>query len=141
MTEPRTLLAAAFALTLTTGSAYAESQRYSSGPTWQPYPASVAGRSGSNAPPVPGSSSAPLSALPRDWDRAGFSAPSKPAQSRVYGRDGYMTSGPGYAIMVSLIRSAVQAAREGRDQDALAKIEQVRTLLDRRTRERAAPSS
>lgn len=76
MTEPRALLAATFALTLTTGSVYADNQRYSSGPTWQPYPASVAGHSGSNAPPVPGSSSVPLSALLRDWDRAGFSAPS-----------------------------------------------------------------
>lgn len=52
-----------------------------------------------------------------------------------------MTSGPGYAIMVSLIHSAVQAAREKCDQDVLVKIEQVMTLLDRRTRERAASPS
>ena len=93
--------------------------------------AAMAHSPGANAPPVPGGSSAALAALLADWDRAGFSAPSKPAQFRVYGRKGYVTSGPGYNAIVSLIGSALRDSREGRDQEALAKIAKVRRLLDR----------
>jgi hypothetical protein len=70
-----------------------------------------------------------MAALLAEWDRAGFIAPSKPGQYRVYGRNGYVTSGPGYSAMVSLIRSAVNDTRNGRDRDAAAKIAKARSLL------------
>jgi hypothetical protein len=76
-----------------------------------------------------GSSAAALSALLADWESIGFSTPSKPAQFRVYGRNGHVTSGPTYNAMVTLIRLALKESREGRDQDALAKVAQVRKLL------------
>ena len=76
-----------------------------------------------------GSNVASLTALLAEWDRAGFVAPSKPGQYRVYGRPGYVTSGPGYNAMVSLIRSAVNDARRGHDQDAARTIASARSLL------------
>ncbi len=63
------------------------------------------------------------------WDRIGFSTPSKPAQYRVYGRDGYVTDGPGYNRMALLIRSAANDSLQGREQEALMKIARVRSLL------------
>ena len=125
------LLAVAVALAFTAGSAYAESSQRPSSFTGLLYPASVAGGSAASAPAASGSSAAPLSGLLRDWDRAGFSAPSKPAQFRVYGRDGFVTSGPGYNAMTALVRSAVKDSRGGRDQEALTKIAKVRSLLGR----------
>jgi hypothetical protein len=77
-----------------------------------------------------GSSAAALNALLADWSRIGFSTPSKPAQYRVYGRDGHVTNGPDYNAMVTLIRLALEDSREGRDQAALAKVAKVRNLLD-----------
>jgi len=130
MTKKSALLAATFAFALTAGSAYAQSSQYAFGSARSAsYQAAVANGSAPNALAIPGSSAAPLSALLRDWDRAGFSAPSKPAQARVYGRDSIITSGGEYHAMVSLIRSAIRASAEGRDQDAIGKIERVRTLL------------
>jgi hypothetical protein len=79
--------------------------------------------------PAAGASAAALQSLLEDWDRIGFQPPSKPAQYRVYGRDGYVTSGPGYNYMASLIRAAVADSRAGRDREALAKIATARTLL------------
>lgn len=131
MTKIRTLLAATFTLALTAGSAYAAGSEYAFGSARPSYPVPMADGSAASAPAISGSSGVPLSALLRDWDRTGFGAPSKPAQFRVVGRDGYVTSGPGYNAMVSLIRSAVRDSREGRDQDALVKIARVRTLLGR----------
>jgi hypothetical protein len=75
------------------------------------------------------SSVASLNALLSEWDHTGFNAPGKPGQSRVYGRDGYVTTGGGYNFMVTLIRSAVNDVREGRDQDAAPKIAKARILL------------
>ena len=78
MTKSRTLLAAAFAtLALGTGTAFAGSEQYPSGPALLTYSAEVAGGTGVVARSVPDGSTAQLSALLRDWDRAGFSAPSK----------------------------------------------------------------
>ena len=77
--------------------------------------------------PLPASTA--LSGLLRDWDRADFTAPSKPGQTFVSGRGGYVTSGPEYHAMVSLIRAAIRESREGHDQDALATIAKARTLL------------
>jgi hypothetical protein len=62
----------------------------------QPFP----DRAVQPASPAIGSSVASLTALFAEWDRAGFTAPSKPGQYRVYGRDRYVTSGPGYNTMV-----------------------------------------
>jgi hypothetical protein len=70
-----------------------------------------------------------LTALLAEWDRAGFVVPSKPSQYRVYGRNGYVTSGPGYNAMVSLIRSAVNDAERGHDPEAARKIASAQSLL------------
>jgi hypothetical protein len=95
-------------------------------------PANVAAASApgaSNAYEQVGSNAASLNALLAEWDQAGFNPPSKPSQYRVYGRNGYVTSGPGYNAMVTLIRSAVRDARQGRDQDAAAHIAEARSML------------
>src|SRR5258708_39740667 len=65
-----------------------------------------------------GNRTASLTALLAEWDRAGFAAPSKPGQYRVYGRNGYRTSGPGYNAMALLIRSAANDSRQGLNRDA-----------------------
>jgi hypothetical protein len=78
---------------------------------------------------MPGTSAAALHVLLQDWDRAGFLPPSKPAQYRVYGRNGYVTSGPGYNFMAAEIRAAVADSQAGRDRAALAEIATVRSLL------------
>jgi hypothetical protein len=74
-------------------------------------------------------SAAQLNALLAQWNRIGFNPPSKPGQFRVYGRDGHVTSGPLYNTMVSLIRSAANDSRLGREQEALTKIAKLRGLL------------
>ena len=76
-----------------------------------------------------GSSLASLTALFAEWGRAGFSAPSKPGQYRVYGRDGYVTNGPGYNTMVSLIRTTAYDVRNGEHHDAATEIAKARGLL------------
>lgn len=129
MTTKSALLTATFAFALTAGAAHAQSSQYAFGSARSAYPAAVAHGSAPNALAIPGSSAAPLSVLLRDWDRAGFSAPSKPAQARVYGRNGITASGGEYHTMVSLIRSAIKDSAEGRDQNAMGKIARVRTLL------------
>jgi hypothetical protein len=78
---------------------------------------------------LPGSSAVAQQELYADWDRIGFSAPSKPGQSRVYGRGGYVTNGPGYNTMATLMRIAATDSQAGRDQEALEKIAKVRNLL------------
>lgn len=123
------MTAAAIAVSVTWGTAQAGSIRHVPQPAEQSYSAFFTGSPRSLAPSGTGISSAPLQALLHDWDRAGFSAPSKPAQALVNGRGGFATSGPGYNAMVSLIRGAVEDNREGRDRDALAKITKVRHLL------------
>jgi hypothetical protein len=72
---------------------------------------------------------ASLSSLLAEWDQAGFATPSKPGQYRVYGRNGYVTSGPGYNAMVSLIRSAVNGTDKGRVREAEIEIAKARSLL------------
>jgi hypothetical protein len=93
----------------------------------------VSAPTGATVPNVPtgqvGTGVTSLSALLAEWDRAGFVPPSKPGQYRVYGRNGYVTSGPGYNTMVSLIRSAVNDVREGRAREAATKIASARGLL------------
>jgi hypothetical protein len=84
---------------------------------------------GSKADPAAGSTAASLNALLADWNRAGFNPPSKPSQFRVYGRNGYVTSGPEYNAMVGLIRTAVADEQHGRDQDAALHIAAARGLL------------
>jgi hypothetical protein len=76
-----------------------------------------------------GLGAASLNALLADWDRAGFTPPSKPSQYRVYGRNGYVTSGPGYNAMVLEIRTAVSEVRQGHDADAAVHIAAARGLL------------
>ena len=75
------------------------------------------------------STAASLNALLAEWNHAAFNPPGKPGQSRVFGRDGYVTTGGGYNVMVSLIRSAANDVREGRDADAAPKIARARSLI------------
>jgi hypothetical protein len=75
------------------------------------------------------SSRASLAVLLADWERAGFNPPSKPSQYRVYGRNGYVTSGPGYNAMAAEIRSAVIASQRGDDHETAEHIAQARILL------------
>jgi hypothetical protein len=70
-----------------------------------------------------------LNALLADWDRAGFNPPSKPSQYRVYGRNGYVTNGPGYYAMVASIRSSVSDTQRGDDREAAEHIAKARSLL------------
>jgi hypothetical protein len=79
--------------------------------------------------PESGGGAALLNALLAEWDEADFSPPSKPSQYRVYGRNGFVTSGPGYNALVSLIRSAIADSRAGRDRDAATKAAEARSLL------------
>jgi hypothetical protein len=88
----------------------------------QPFPDSA-------ARPVYAGAGSGATALFAERDRAGFNAPSKPGQYRVYGRDGYVTSGPGYNTMVSLIRTATNDVRNGKDHDAPTEIAKARSLL------------
>lgn len=124
-----TLLAATFALALGAGSASAENTQLALGSVRPAHPVSIASGPAANVPAVLGSSAAPLGALLQDWDRAGFAAPTKPAQARIYGRNGYVTSGGEYHAMVSLLQAAIRDSHEGRDEEALGKITQVRALF------------
>jgi hypothetical protein len=112
------MLAAVAALVMGTAvTAHAENQQSPNNPSQPAY-------SGARAEVT-----ASLTVLLAEWDRAAFSPPSRPSQYRVYGRNGYVTSGPGYNAMVSLIRSAVKDSREGRDREAAPKITSARNLL------------
>lgn len=71
----------------------------------------------------------PLNALADEWNTIGFSQPAKPAQAFVSGRYGYRTSGTEYGYMVSQIRAASRDCQAGRDEAALARVEQVQRLL------------
>jgi hypothetical protein len=103
----------------------------------EPFRYSAAQSAGSSASPEVAASKtypaagsvASLNALLTEWDQAGFNSPSKPGQYRVYGRNGSVISGPGYNAMVSLIRSAVRDAREGRSGEASTTISKARSLL------------
>jgi hypothetical protein len=87
-------------------------------------------------PPVPiiagastGGDAGSLDTLLAEWDRAAFNPPSKPSQYRVFGRNGYVTSGPGYNAMVASIRSAVADAAAGHDRAEMQEIARARSLL------------
>jgi hypothetical protein len=110
------------------GTAHAENQQSPNNPS-QPACSGAMADVTSKIPIEVGSSTSSLTALLAEWDRAAFSPPSRPSQYRVYGRNGYVTSGPGYNAMVSLIRSAVKDSREGRDREAAPKIASARHLL------------
>jgi hypothetical protein len=123
------MLAAVTALAVGTAvTAHAENERprYIAG-----QPAELAGTPEVDRPTyaAAGSNVASLTALLANWDQAGFDTPSKPSQYRVYGRKGYVTSGPGYNATASLIRSAVNAFKEGRIRDAETDIAQASSLL------------
>ena len=91
-------------------------------------PIAFAAEDGTPMPQPPRAQSS-LSALLAEWDRAAFVAPSKPSQYRVYGQNGYVTSGREYNAMLSLIRSAVNDSRQGRDREAMPNIASARHLL------------
>ena len=97
-----TLLAATFALALGAGSAYAENTQLALGSVQPAYPVSIANRPSADVPAASGSSVAPLSALLQDWDRAGFVAPTKPAQAGFLMPKG--PSQPAWAVSVPAAR-------------------------------------
>ena len=123
------ILAAAAVLAMGTAvTAHAESGQSSNGVVRTAYSGAVvevADETGSEA----GSGDVSLTGLFAEWNRAGFAAASKPGQAVVYGRNGYVTSGPGYNTMASLIRSAAIDTQDGRAQDAAVKITKARSLL------------
>jgi hypothetical protein len=80
--------------------------------------------------PAPETASTALSGLRQDWDRASFTAPTKPAQLIVNGHDGRTTSGSAYSKIVSLMRGAALDVQQGRDEFAMTKIAQAKHLLD-----------
>jgi hypothetical protein len=124
-----TMLMAAAALAVGAAStAHAENEQSPYSAVRPAYADSVTGGA-ENTYPEAGSSAASLSALRAEWNRASFNPPIKPTQYRVYGRNGYVTSGPGYNAMVSLMRFAVNDTREGRARDAQTKIAKARNLL------------
>ena len=124
-----TVLAAVAALVAgTAATAHAENARPGYGAT-QSANSDTSSVVASKAYPEIGSNAASLEALLAEWDQAGFNPPSKPAQYRVYGRNGYVTSGPGYNTIVSQIRSAVNDARQGRDRAEATDIARARSLL------------
>jgi hypothetical protein len=126
MIRKNTLIPAAFSFVAFTGSAHGEINQHTIAPARQLYPAA-----GASTQVFPGSSALPLGHVLRNWERAGFSPPSKPAQARVHGRSGAVISGGEYGGLISLIRSAIRDSAEGRDQDAVGKIARVRMLLAR----------
>ncbi len=76
-----------------------------------------------------GSDASSLNTLLAEWDRAAFNPPSKPSQYRVFGRNGYVTSGPDYNAMVALIRSAVTEAAAGHGRAEALDIARARSML------------
>jgi hypothetical protein len=76
-----------------------------------------------------GSCGAALDSLMSRWDSIGFAEPGKPAQMIVSGRNGYSTTGGSFNFMRQQIRVAARDCEQGRNADALARIEKVRTLL------------
>jgi hypothetical protein len=125
-----TVLAAVAALVAgTAATAHAENARSGYGVTQSANSDTSSEFVASKAYPELGSNAASLKALLAEWDQAGFGPPSKPAQYRVYGRNGYVTSGPGYNTIVSQIRSAVNDARQCRDRDEATDIARAEGLL------------
>jgi hypothetical protein len=119
----------AIAAALAVGTAHAENQRPSNSAARPHYLGITSESADKTYSGAESSVVASLNALLADWDRAGFVAPSKPGQYRLYGRNGYVTNGACYNAMVSLIRSAVSDTQQGRDHDALTKIAKARRLL------------
>jgi hypothetical protein len=125
-----TVLAAVAALVAgTAATAHAENARSGYGATQSANSDTSSEVGASKAYPEKGSNAASLKALLAEWDQAGFNPPSKPAQYRVYGRNGYVTSGPGYNTIVSQIHSAVIDARQGRDRAEATDIARARSVL------------
>jgi hypothetical protein len=123
------MLAAVTALAVGTAvTAHAENERPRYGSA-QPADSGTKSAAARETNAATGSNVASLTMLLAEWDQAGFDTPSKPGQYRVYGRDGYVTSGPGYNTAVALIRSAVNASREGRLRDAETEVAKARSLL------------
>jgi hypothetical protein len=63
------------------------------------------------------------------WNQAGFGTPGKPGQYRVYGTNGNVTDGPGYAALISAIRQAVRETDAGCSAAAGAQIQRASALL------------
>jgi hypothetical protein len=79
--------------------------------------------------PIVSTDAGSLSTLLAEWDQAAFNPPGKPSQYRVFGRNGYVTSGPEYNAMVALIRSAVADAAAGHGRAETLDIARARGLL------------
>lgn len=109
-------------------SAHAENERSPYGATRPVYSGAMSEVPGKTNAQAAGNA-ASLSALSTEWDQAAFNAPSKPSQYRVYGRNGYVTDGPGYNAMVSTIRAAVNDAQKGHNHGAATNIAKARSLL------------
>jgi hypothetical protein len=74
--------------------AHAENERTPDSAARPAVSGATAEAAASHAYSEPGGGTALLNALLAEWGRAGFNPPSKPGQYRVYGRNGFVTSGP-----------------------------------------------
>lgn len=75
------------------------------------------------------SCSAALQSVSAEWDAAGFSVPSKPAQMRVVGRDGRTESGAQVTFMRTQLLLATKECNAGNDSAAMKHIAAVHNLL------------
>jgi len=71
-----------------------------------------------------------LQSLNNQWGAIAYPDPSKPAQSHVVGKDGHENTGGEVLFMKSQIRLANVDCNEGRIDDALAHVDNVRRLLN-----------
>ena len=72
-----------------------------------------------------------LTSLANEWNAISFEAPSKPAQSFVNGKDGYVTSGGQFNYMTGLIRQARAECDRGDAASAMQHVTAVQDILDR----------
>ena len=73
--------------------------------------------------------SAAVRALEDQWRAIAYPTPSKPMQAIVTGRGGHRNSGPEIRYMITQMRLARAECAEGRNAEALARIDEVKRLL------------
>ncbi len=72
-----------------------------------------------------------LASLVNEWNAISFAPPSKPAQTIVVGRNGYVTSGGQFNSMTELMRQARAECNRGDTTSAMHDITAVQDLLSR----------
>lgn len=70
-----------------------------------------------------------VQSLNEEWRAIAYPQPSKPMQAIVIGHGGHRNSGPEIRFMTTQIRLANIDCAEGRNDEALARVDKVRRLL------------